>query len=325
MGGAGRAPTEAGSDTTSATPASGREDPTVFRNGATSRGRERRVATWMMVGSGILLGAMFLAPATLDAGTVPELSARANSLDYATLDGTGSWGNHDHGEDEELGHNQSAHGHFAWTDLPFLHAVVYGFGDINCHQKHERSWRINDNQMPVCTRDLGIFAGALVGSVVFRRRGHNRWTIRDTFLSVLPDGWLEGTYRADRRLLVALGFAGLLTVPIAMDGGIQAITDYESTHVRRLATGLVFGSLLTLYLGAAMSARPALFEGGAAQVRLPAGARLVAEAPAVAAAETTVGERTGGAREREPVGAASDATQDAAQDAVLDVGVDGDR
>ena len=29
--------------------------------------------------------------------------------------------------------------------------------------KHERSWEINGNQMPVCTRDVGMFFGIAVG------------------------------------------------------------------------------------------------------------------------------------------------------------------
>ncbi|HJN31887.1 MAG TPA: DUF2085 domain-containing protein, partial [Candidatus Poseidoniia archaeon] len=33
--------------------------------------------------------------------------------------------------------------------------VVYYLGDVNCHQKLERSYSYNQNQMPFCTRDVG--------------------------------------------------------------------------------------------------------------------------------------------------------------------------
>ena len=244
-----------------------------FRNGRWDRLREVRISNWIIGVMGTILLAMFIAPLTLPEGTVPELSARANTWDYASLEG---WGNQNHTEGGGIGHNQSAHGGFwTWTDLPFMHAVAYAFGDFNCHQKHERSWFINDNQMPVCTRDVGVFAGVLVGAVAFRSRGLNRWTMRDTFLSMVPDTWLVSTYRRDRRLLVMWGIIGGLLVPIAMDGGIQALTDYESGHGRRLVTGALAGGALAWYLGAALASRPGLFEGGAAAVQLPAGARLV--------------------------------------------------
>ncbi|MCH1587861.1 MAG: DUF2085 domain-containing protein, partial [Flavobacteriales bacterium] len=53
-----------------------------------------------------------------------------------------------------------------WTSLNPYAGFVYGFGDLNCHQKHERSFEINSNQMPVCTRDVGIFFGLVVGGMV---------------------------------------------------------------------------------------------------------------------------------------------------------------
>ena len=130
-------------------------------NGLNDRTREIGVCKTVAAIAGGYLLLCFIAPAMMPEGSVPELSGRANAMDYAT---EGSWGNNDHGEDSPVGHDQSAHGGtFAWTELNPVWAFVYGFGDLNCHQKHERSWDINGNQMPVCTRDIGIFLGLFAG------------------------------------------------------------------------------------------------------------------------------------------------------------------
>ena len=139
------------------------------KNGLADRSLERRVSSIL---GGIAAGYLvlcFLAPFSLPSNSVPELSGRANAIDYANED---SWGNRDHGEDSPVGHNQSLHGGaFIWSDLSPVWALTYAFGDLNCHQKHERSWEINGNQMPVCTRDIGIFLGFAIGCLIFALRG----------------------------------------------------------------------------------------------------------------------------------------------------------
>ena len=83
-----------------------------------------------------------------------ELSGRANAFDYHSEDG---WGNIQTSGNGDVGHNQSEYGEFVWSDLDPYAAFIYGFGDLNCHTKAERSWEVNGNQMPVCVRDVGIF------------------------------------------------------------------------------------------------------------------------------------------------------------------------
>ena len=242
-------------------------------NGRPDRRRERRTATWIAGVFGGYLFLCFLAPAMLPTGSVPELSGRANSIDYFSHD---SWGNHNWSEDSELGHNQSAHGGtFAWGEMNPLWAFTYGFGDINCHQKYSRSWVINENQMPVCVRDIGIFAGAALGAALFGRFGLNRWTIRDTLLSIIPDNALTGIYQNNRRMHAFLGIGLLCAVPMGIDGFTQLLTDYESTNPIRLITGLGFGIGLGLFFPSSLSARPQDFENGAGQVMLPGGARFL--------------------------------------------------
>jgi uncharacterized membrane protein len=143
---------------------------------------------------------------------------------------------------------------------------------LNCHNKHERSWEINGNQMPVCTRDVGIFFGLAIGGLVFSRKGYNRWTIKDTCLSLIPDQLLEKIYRANYRTLSWLGFGVLLCAPLMIDGFTQLLTDYESNNLARIITGAPFGFGLAILISSMYSARPVKFET-ASQVILPGGAK----------------------------------------------------
>ena len=245
----------------------------ILANGLEDRSREIKISRILAAIAGGYLLLSFIAPLAIPEGTVPELSGRANTFDYATESG---WGNQNHGEGATVGHDQSAHGGtFAWTELNPLWAFVYAFGDLNCHQKHERSWELNGNQMPMCTRDVGIFFGFVVGAALFGRRGLNRWTVRDTFLSIIPDQRLEPIYLTDKRMLAMLAIIGLGLIPIAVDGFTQHLTDYESTNPVRVVTGLLCGLVLGWFIAASASARTKYFEDDPELVVLPANARLM--------------------------------------------------
>ena len=243
------------------------------KNGLQDRRLESKVS--MILGgfsSGFLL-LFFIAPYSMPYDSVPELSGRANAIDYAFED---SWGNNDHGEDSSIGHDQSIHGgSFVWTDLNPLWAIAYGFGDLNCHQKHERSWEINGNQMPVCTRDVGIFLGFFLGCLIFGLRGFNRWTVRDTFLSVFPDRLISTIYEKDLRLAAVFVIMGIGLAPMGIDGFTQLLLEsYESNNPLRIATGAVSGLVGGWWFCSAFSARPKYFEN-VESVSLPAGTKLV--------------------------------------------------
>lgn len=245
----------------------------VQKNGLTERSLEKKVSLILGIFSFFFLALFFLAPYLLPHDSVPELSGRANLIDYAFED---SWGNGQNGEGSELGHDQMLHGGpFAWSELNPLWALAYGFGDLNCHQKHERSWEINGNQMPVCARDVGIFLGFSVGCLFFGSRGFNRWTVRDTFLSVLPDDWLHMVYHRDMRMVAMAAILGLGLVPIGVDGTTQLFLDsYESNNFLRIVTGFAAGVVGGWWFCSAFSSRPRFFED-ASEVGLPAGSKLV--------------------------------------------------
>ena len=240
------------------------------KNGLEHRSREKKVGLWIGGVSSFFLVSFFLVPFYLPADSVPELSGRANAFDYQSED---SWGNTQANDKNGMGHNQSEKGVFVWSDLDPYAGFIYAFGDLNCHTKAERSWEINGNQMPVCVRDVGIFLGLAIGGFLFSRKGFNRWTIKDTFLSLLPDNKLQSIYKNDRRMLAMLVIAAVAAIPMAIDGFTQMLTDYESNAMMRLLTGTPFGVLIGAFMSASFSARPAFFQLDPAKVQLPSGSR----------------------------------------------------
>jgi len=99
------------------------------------------------------------------------------------------------------------------AEMNFFAAAIYWLGDANCHQLSSRSYYLNGNEMPFCARDLGIFIGLALGMAL-----------------------AIATRARPPFLLVILGL-----VPMALDGGIQLLTDYESTNIVRLLTGMLAG------------------------------------------------------------------------------------
>lgn len=134
-------------------------------------------ATWLLF--------VVIAPFTLPAGSVSDLSGRAGSIDNP----------------EEIAEMN-----------PFA-ASIYWLGDANCHQLASRSYFLNGNEMPFCARDLGIFIGLVLGMALA------------LVIKTRPPV-----------LLVLLGF-----LPMALDGGWQLLTSYESTNEIRLLTGILAG------------------------------------------------------------------------------------
>lgn len=92
--------------------------------------------------------------------------------------------------------------------------IVFG-----CHCLDRRSFHYRGRRFPLCARCTGELFGILLclASFPFVRVG------------VLP--------------------SALALLPLVVDGGIQALTPYESGNGRRLVTGLLFGyGLASLFL-----------------------------------------------------------------------------
>jgi uncharacterized membrane protein len=98
--------------------------------------------------------------------------------------------------------------------------AVYTMGDIECHQIADRSFYLNGNELPVCSRDIGISIGLLTGMAI-------------ALLYV-------------RRINPLILIAGL--VPMVLDGGLQAVSNYQSNNGLRIVTGIIAGIAAALLL-----------------------------------------------------------------------------
>ena len=95
---------------------------------------------------------------------------------------------------------------------------VYSTAGSSCHQKASRSFFLNGNQMPYCSRCSGIFLGLVIGAGIAVFRYINfKWQ------------WIV---------------IGLL--PIGIDGMGQLFGFWESTNIIRLITGGLAGILTGL-------------------------------------------------------------------------------
>ena len=138
------------------------------------------------------LAVLLIAPLTLPSGSVKDLSGAVGRLDNPR--------------------------HEAKMN-PFAD-IIYTMGDIECHQIAERSFYLNGNELPVCSRDIGISVGLLTGMLI---------------------GLLY--IRRINPVLLAIG-----VMPVVLDGGLQAVSSYQSNNTLRILTGIVAGVAVALLL-----------------------------------------------------------------------------
>ncbi|MEW5759423.1 MAG: DUF2085 domain-containing protein [Candidatus Thermoplasmatota archaeon] len=151
---------------------------------------------------------IFVSPFLIPSGSVRGLDGYANSIDYSDL----------------------------WDNMPLFPRIIYTIGDFNCHQKEDRTFIINEDQMPVCTRDTGVFTAIPIGLflALFIRVGDD---FLSTFLNIFPKK-IRGV-RNKSTIVFLIIF--LFILPIAIDGGLQFFMDYESTNIKRVITGMLAG------------------------------------------------------------------------------------
>jgi uncharacterized membrane protein len=105
--------------------------------------------------------------------------------------------------------------------------------------------------MPVCSRDTGIFLFATIG-LLMAMVARPASSVSRVLIRMLPSrarSFVEGRIPEFWFLVIT---AGVFLVPLALDGGLQLFTEYESTNAARLLTGsfagwfggFVFGALL---------------------------------------------------------------------------------
>ena len=109
-------------------------------------------------------------------------------------------------------------------NIPSPWNLIYGCGDRLCHQKAERSFFINGNQMPFCSRCTAIWLGLAIGLGFM------------VFYEI----------KLDEKFLILI-FIGL--VPIGIDGVGQLFGLWDSTNIIRLITGLLVGIVCGIAIG----------------------------------------------------------------------------
>lgn len=108
--------------------------------------------------------------------------------------------------------------------MPSPWNAIYGCGDRLCHQKSERSFVLNGNQMPFCVRCTAIWLGLAIG------------------LGIM----VFFTIKLDQKFLFLI-IIGL--VPIGIDGVGQLLKLWESNNFTRLITGLLIGIVCGISIG----------------------------------------------------------------------------
>lgn len=98
--------------------------------------------------------------------------------------------------------------------------IVFG-----CHCRDDRSFHYHGKKFPICARCTGELFGILMAAACSFFR--------------LPPVWI----------------AVLLLLPLIVDGFVQLLTSYESTNIRRVITGFLFGyGLCSLFVISSIAA-----------------------------------------------------------------------
>ena len=103
-----------------------------------------------------------------------------------------------------------------FNDISSPWNTIYSCGDRLCHQREDRSFLLNGNQMPFCSRCTAIWLGLAIGLglMVFYKL-----ELDEKFL-----------------FLIIIGI-----VPIGIDGIGQLFGFWESTNIVRFITGILAG------------------------------------------------------------------------------------
>ena len=126
------------------------------------------------------------------------------------------------------------------TDRPaaqLLAFAVYGFGGAICHQRDERSFHLFAEQLPVCARCTGLYAGAAIAAISYV------WLARGRRSGSASAAGLTSTAR--RLLPLAAG-------PLAASLLYEWTTGDVPSNVIRAGTGIVLGGAVAYVILAAI-------------------------------------------------------------------------
>ena len=102
-----------------------------------------------------------------------------------------------------------------------LYQFVFYIIGITCHQAPEKSFYFMNNQIPVCGRCFGIYAGLIAGLLIY-----------PVFKNI------KNTSTPSIKLLP------VFILPVLIDGAFNLL----ETNIERMLTGLIFGIGVVFYL-----------------------------------------------------------------------------
>lgn len=108
--------------------------------------------------------------------------------------------------------------------FPAAAGAAYGAFVLLCHQMDERSFHLLGFKLAVCARCFGLYAGALVGALVY------------PFVRSLA-----------RRDLPARGWLVAAGVPTLVDFALGFFHVWENTHASRFLTASLLGAVVAFY------------------------------------------------------------------------------
>ncbi|MBO4711104.1 DUF2085 domain-containing protein [bacterium] len=101
----------------------------------------------------------------------------------------------------------------------FINALYVWLPRIfGCHCRSDRSFHYKGRQFPLCARCTGQLIGVLSCFILF-------WFWKPTII-----------------------WSIIMMLPLIIDGFVQLLTKYESTNIRRLITGIIFGIGLSAFI-----------------------------------------------------------------------------
>jgi len=130
----------------------------------------------------------------------------------------------------DLGHQEPINEYFL--------DYIYLAGHYTCHQRSDRSFYLNDNQLPVCSRCIGIYLGmSLVFLIALWQRP--KGSFFQSLCQLIKFNPISKKECCD--FVIIIGIGAILAIPMLADGFLQIFTSYVSNEMTRLFTGFFFG------------------------------------------------------------------------------------
>jgi uncharacterized membrane protein len=123
------------------------------------------------------------------------------------------------------------------SPLKYLDSI-YIIGHYTCHQRNERSFFLKNNQLPICSRCLGIYIGMSFVFIIAILRNPTG-SFFQSLCKLIKGEKNPDPACCDVVINVLLGV--LLSAPMMCDGVLQIFTTYVSNNIIRFVTGVLFG------------------------------------------------------------------------------------